>query len=99
MKLFLLILGVIFIGLGGFLTFQGWTAASRGQMEPTVYVGPFLIVMGLFRLFRAMSAMPRSIVLRYVALGIAVATGWGDQALARQFYPNAVTVPLTPPQH
>jgi hypothetical protein len=91
MKLSGVIIGLIFLAIGVYTTFEGWRgAAVNGRVSSVVYVGPFLVVMGAFRLLRAMGVFPPSAMFRYVALGIAVLTGMGDRALVKATYPQAI---------
>jgi hypothetical protein len=97
MNLFGIILGLIFAGLGVNLTYQAWHFASQGHLVATGgYVGPFLVMMGLFRFGRSAAGLPPNLVLRYVFLGIAILAGIADRAVIKAVYPNAVpfTVPL-----
>jgi predicted phage tail protein len=94
MKLFNLIIGVVFLALGVYLTLQGWSAAPLGRLESGVYVGPFLAVMGFSRILRGISLLPPNVMFRYIALGIAVAVGYGDRAVVHQMYPDAVSTSL-----
>jgi hypothetical protein len=91
MKLFAAIVGLLFAGFGVYTTFQAWSYASAGhRMDSLAYVGPFLIVMGLFRVARSLGGFPPNLLLRYVFLGIAIGIGVADGAVIKTVYPNAV---------
>lgn len=95
MKILILILGIFFTGLGVYITAQAWHfAASEHRIEPISYIGPFIAVMGLYRIFRAAASMPPPRLFQFVALGVAALIGYGDQLAIKAVYPGATTVSL-----
>jgi hypothetical protein len=96
MKLFGIILGLFFLGLGVYLTFQAWhDAAKEARIETIAYIGPFIAFMGVFRILRATGAFAGNLVARYAFLGVAILIGMGDRALVKSVYPDATSVSLT----
>ena len=64
-------------------------------MNSASYTGAVLFALGVFRLVRV--ALPPSVVLRYICLGLAIGIGYADTAAIKATYPDAV--PVVPLQH
>jgi hypothetical protein len=89
MKLFILIFGILFACGGLGMTVYSWYAASaQGQIVPGLaYAGPFLLIVGAWRILAAgMASSPRA--LRIVAVLIGVAAGYGNGAVLKAAFPN-----------
>jgi hypothetical protein len=92
MKFAFLIIGIVVLGLGCWLLGSTWyDAAFLGHFsEASAYAGPVLIILGLLRMARAASAVPLPQVFRLGVVGLAIATGYGNSALLKLAFPNAI---------
>jgi hypothetical protein len=89
MKIFALILGLVFGVLGLGLTAYGWYVASaQGRIvDGLAYTGPFLLVVGVWRAVSAgMAGVPS--LLRIVAVGIGIGAGFGNTAALKAIFPS-----------
>jgi len=89
MKIFTLILGVVFGVFGLGLTVYGWYVASaQGRIvDGLAYSGPFLLIVGFWRAVSAgMASVPS--VLRLVAVGIGIGAGFGNTAAMKAAFPG-----------
>jgi hypothetical protein len=90
MKFFLLILGVVFGVLGVGFTGYGWyVAGAQGRIfDGLTYSGPFLLIVGAWRVFSSMLPTPPPAVLRIIAVGIGIAAGYGNTTLLKTVFPG-----------
>ena len=85
----LLILGLVFSALGLGITVYGWYAAtSLGRIiDGLTYAGPFLVVVGLWRVLSAATAATPPAIFRIVAVGLGIAAGFGNTAVLKAVFP------------
>ncbi len=97
MKVLLFIIGLVFVVLGLGLTVHSWYAACyKGQIvEGSAYVGPFLLVVGIWRLFSSAAAVTPPAILRLVAVGVGVAIGFGNISLLKATFPGDQNISAT----
>ncbi len=89
MKIFVLIIGIVFAVAGVGMTIYSWYAASsEGHiLNAIAYPGPFLVVVGAWRILASgMAAAPR--MLRIVAVLIGIGAGYGNTAALKAAFPN-----------
>jgi hypothetical protein len=98
MKIFLLILGLVFGVLGVGFTIYGWYAAqSQGRIfDGLTYSGPFLAIIGVWRVFSSMLPARPPAVLRIVAVGLGIAAGYGNTAMLKSVFPGDQVISSTP---
>ena len=90
MKILMLIIGSVFALAGLCLTINSWYAASaEGKIfEGSAYAGPFLLIVGLWRIFASLSAITPPSIFRIVAVGIGIAAGIGNTSALKATYPG-----------
>ena len=89
MKIFLLIIGLVFTALGLWLTGQSWYAASvEGRIvEGLAYSGPVFLVIGVWRIFSSLAAIRPPSIFRIIAVGVGIAAGFGNTSALKAVYP------------
>ncbi len=94
MKIAFLIIGIVVLGFGCWLTGETWYDAAFNShfSEASAYAGPVLIILGLLRMARAAAAVALPQVFRLGVIGLAILTGYGNSALVKMAFPNAVHV-------
>jgi xanthine/uracil permease len=92
MKLVLFIIGLVVLGLGAWLTGETWYSAAFQShfSEASAYAGPVLIILGLLRIARAAMPVQLPSFFRIAVVLLAIGTGYGNSALIKMVYPNAV---------
>ncbi|MCE0521595.1 MAG: hypothetical protein LV480_01645 [Methylacidiphilales bacterium] len=98
MKILFLILGVVFTVSGVGLTGYSWySAASEGRIiEGMAYPGPFLLVVGLWRLLSAATAAAPPTLFRIIAVGLGIAAGYGNVTALKAIFPGDKQISSTP---
>ena len=89
MKIFVLVIGVIFTVIGLGMTGYSWYAASsEGHiLDAMAYPGPFLIIVGGWRILAsAMASAPR--LMRIVAVVLGFGAGYLNAAALKTAFPN-----------
>jgi hypothetical protein len=93
MKVINLVLGAIFLVLGLFFTGYSWYAAGTSHhiIDGLAYPGPFLIIVGAWRVISA-GVVGAARMLRIVAVLVGLAAGYGNAQVLKAAYPNDTVV-------
>jgi len=89
MKIFLFILGTIFAVAGLGLTIYSWYVAKSASRiyDGFAYSGPFLLIVGIWRVFSSSMASSPPAIFRIFAVGIGIAAGFGNTTALKAAFP------------
>jgi hypothetical protein len=93
MRIFLLIIGVVFAALGLGLTGYSWYAASTSHqiVNGAAYSGPFFIIVGAWRIIAAGMTGATS-ALRIIAVVIGFGAGYANGQALKAAFPNDTVI-------
>ena len=93
-----MILGAIFAALGLGMTVYSWyTASKQGHIETALaFIGAAFLVSGSTRIITAASPAR---MLRFVAIALGLAAGYGHVALQKAVFPNDSVIASTQPNN
>jgi len=90
MKIILFILGLVISVAGLGITVYGWYVAhTQGRIfDGLSYSGPFLLIVGLWRVLSSATAARPPAIFRMVAVLIGFAAGFGNTAALKATFPG-----------
>jgi hypothetical protein len=90
MKILLFIIGLVLAVSGFGMTIYSWYVAHSVSriFDGLAYGGPFLLIVGLWRVLSAATAATPPAIFRIAAVGIGIAAGFGNTAALKAVFPG-----------